>query len=199
MQQAKIENMDDGDEQVLPNEGRNGYLYFYTDEKGSTINQSGESFAATRGGARSDGYALRIKGEVRNGDDDSYAGMGFSLMEPPGPYDASKYTGVAFIAKAGPGATHWVRFQIADSNTDPQAGVCKECDNDFGVSFQLTDKWTRYEVQFADLKQEGGWGDPQPKGLDAKHIWGMKWNIGDKGKKYDLWVDEVTFISDSCS
>jgi hypothetical protein len=87
-----------------------------------------------------------------------------------------------------------VRLGVADAKTDPAGGVCSECDNDFGVTFDLSEDWTRYEVSFADLKQEGGWGAPRPEAVDPAHLFGMKWQVTTPGGEFDVWIDQIAFL-----
>ena len=190
---AVIDNFDDGDDRIMVQQGRGGYIYTYMDETGSTIAPSTNSFTVTNGGATDDGFAMRMTGKVANGGD-VYAGMGFSFMEPAGKYDASIYRGLAFIAKRGPDSVSSVKLKVPDANTDPQGAVCVDCYNDFGVGFKLTEEWTRYEVDFADLKQEQGWGDPNPAALDVANLFGIQFQVATAGAEFDIWIDEITFI-----
>jgi hypothetical protein len=136
--------------------------------------------------------AIHIEGMLGQGE--AYAGFGFAMTEPAAPYDVSKYKGVSFLAKAGQGSTTAVRFKIPDGNTDPTAGVCTECYNDFGINFAVTTEWTRYTVLFSDLKQEDGWGAPNPVTLDTKGIRGMQWQTANANQPYDLWFDDISFV-----
>lgn len=190
--QALIENVEDRDDRILVREGRGGYLYTYADEAGSTISPDTDSFAVAPGGVGG-GHALHMQGKLADAAD-SYAGLGFSFKEPEGPYDATRYRGVAFTAKHGPGSSTALRLKVPDVNTAPEGGVCQECYNDFGIDFQVTAEWTRYEVSFADLKQGTGWGDPRPDAVDAARLFGMQWQVTTRGKPYDIWIDDVTFI-----
>ena len=92
----------------------------------------------------------------------TYAGLALELRNPRRPYDASRYRGVAFAARSEAGATPHLRFRVPDGNTDPDGKVCTECYNDFGIAVELREEWTRYEVPFAELRQESGWGTPRP-------------------------------------
>ncbi len=190
---AMIEDADDGDDQTLVRAGRGGYLYTYIDAQGTTIEPPTNSFSATKGGVNGDGYALRIQGTVADADD-VYAGAGFSFTEPKALYDASRYRGISFVAKKGPDSTASVRLKVPDGNTDPDGGKCTECYNDFGISFQISDEWTRYEVRFADLKQEHGWGDPRPGSIAAEQLYGIQLQVTERGARFDIWVDDITFI-----
>ncbi len=188
-----VEDGEDGDDQILTRGGRGGYLYTYADEAGSTVEPKGD-FAPASGGADGTSRSLRVRGKLATGD--VYAGLGFTFREPAGPYDASRYTGIAFWAKAGKGAAAAVRFKVADPASEPAAGVCTDCFNDFGVNFELTEEWTRYVVGFGDLKQEGGWGAPRPDAIDPTRLYGLKWQVTTAGAAVDVWVDQVSFVCD---
>ena len=98
------------------------------------------------------------------------------------------------MARAAKGASPYVRFKIPDANTDPDAKVCTECFNDFGIGIELTEEWTRYEVPFTELKQEGGWGNPRPPGVDATKLMALQWQVAAAGSAFDIWIDDVSFI-----
>ena len=185
---ARIEDGEDGDDRILVRAGRGGYLYTYADEHGTRVEPSGD-FAPTAGGASGSARALRVRGEVGTGDD-VFAGLGLSLTEPKQGYDASRYRGIAFLARAPGGAV--VRLKLPDRNTDPGGKVCSDCYNDFGVDFPVAEQWTRYEVAFADLHQETGWGEPRPAAVDASALYGVQWQVGQSGP-FELWIDDVTF------
>lgn len=189
---AMIEDGEDGDDQVLTRAGRGGYLYTYADEAGTTVAPRGD-FTMGRGGAGGSGGAIHVAGKLAAGGD-AYAGVGLGFVEPKGAYDASSYTGVAFAARRAPDTTPYVRLKVPDVNTDPDGGVCTDCYNDFGVSMQLTEEWTRYEVRFADLAQEGGWGAPRPDAVDAAKLYGVQWQVSTAGAPFDVWIDDVTFL-----
>lgn len=192
-QRAMIENADDQDSRILVLEGRGGYLYTYSDKNGTQISPAPNSFSVSKGGVTEDGAALRVHGTL--GDADAvYAGVGFSFADPKRAYDASRYTGVSFIAKRAPDSAAAIRMKVPDGNTDPDGGQCKDCFNDFGANLTLTEEWVRYEVNFADLKQEKGWGDPQPPAIDTQKLYGLQWQLVTRGASFDFWIDEVTFI-----
>ncbi len=155
-------------------------VYTYADEHGSTIAQRGDS-------------PIHVQGTLGAGAE-VYAGVGLTFAEPKAPFDASAYQGVAFKARRGAGATPHFRVKVPDATTDPAGGVCTDCYNDFGVAFQVSEEWTRYEVRFVDLKQEAGWGSPQPPSVDAGKVYGVQWQSAVPGAAIDLWIDEVVFL-----
>jgi endoglucanase len=187
-----IEDAEDSDDRILVRAGRGGYLYTYRDEHGTKISPSGE-FSVTRGGANGSRYSLRMTGTVADAAE-VYAGMGLAFREPKAPYDASRHSGISFVAKRASGVAAAVRVKLPDVNTDPDGGVCKECFNDFGIDFQVTEEWTNYEVSFADLEQQVGWGEPRPSALDASKLYGLQWQVTTRGADFDLWIDDVRFV-----
>jgi hypothetical protein len=190
--QAMVENAEDRNDQVLLRGGRSGYIYTFLDKAGSTINPPESSFRMEKGGADSK-YAAHIQGKLA-ASGETYGGLGMDLRYPRKPYNASKYKGVAFVAKVAKGSSPYVRFKIPDANTDPDAKICTECFNDFGIGIELTEEWTRYEVPFTELKQEGGWGNPRPPSVDASKLMALQWQVTAAGTAFDIWIDDVTFI-----
>jgi len=189
---ALIEDAEDGDDQILAHGGRGGYVYTYADEKGTQI-APGNDFGMSRGGAADSHFAIRIKGKLGT-DNEAYAGVGFAMTEPKGPYDASSYDGVSFVARRSAGSTPYLRFKIPDANTDPDGKICTECYNDFGIPFQVTEEWTRYEVKFSELAQEADWGQPRPAAIDRSKIYEMQWQVAVPNADFDVWIDDVTFL-----
>ncbi len=187
---------EDNNNQVLVQEGRGGYWYTYVDNEGSTIDPpagaTGGIFSFAQPGVNGSAYAARMKGSISKASI-VFAGMGANMADPKGPYDASKYGGISFWAKKGPGATPKVRFKMPDAETDPDGGICSACYNDFGIDLKLTEEWTQYIILFDMLKQERGWGAPHPHGIDTQQIFAAQWQVNDKGQNYDVWVDDLAF------
>jgi hypothetical protein len=152
-----------------------GTPYSYADERGTTIAAEG----------------LRLRGTLAGGGE-VYAGVGLSL--DPKPFDASRYDGIVFSARRTPGSAAHVRLKVPDVHTDPAGGVCTACYNDFGIPFQVTEEWTRYEVRFADLGQETGWGEPRPAAIDASKLYGVQWQVAVAGAEVDLAIRDVAFL-----
>jgi endoglucanase len=188
---ALIEDGEDGDDQIIVREGRGGYLYTFADERGTKVEPAGE-LKPSGGGADGSHKSLHVTAQLVAGE--AYAGLGLSLRDPAGPYDASKYKGLVFYARRSADSAPAVRLMISDANTEPAAGVCTDCFNDFGVTFELNEEWTRYVVRFDDLKQEGGWGAPRPETIDASKLYAVKWQTTAANAKLDLWIDQVGFL-----
>lgn len=134
----------------------------------------------------------------------SYAGMGFTLNDPPsGPnagirstYDATAYVGVTFWARVGSGSTTQVRFNVLDRNTDSAGGVCTVdggvCSDYFGANLTLTTSWSQQILYFSALHQQG-FGVPGELSVDKAHLYGMNFQVNGK-VTYDVWVDNIYFI-----
>ncbi len=182
--------------QINPIKGRGGYWYTFVDSNGSTITPTagsqGGTFAMSPGGANGSKFAAHMSGQVGGGDT-VYAGMAFNFVDPKGTYDATAYKGISFWAKIGPGSTPNVRLKVPDTNTDPEGKVCKECFNDFGVDLHLTEEWKQFVVPYMAMSQMKGWGSPRTKGVDSSQIYGVQWQVNDKGMPYDVWIDDIQF------
>jgi hypothetical protein len=192
-EKALIEDGEDGDDQVLLREGRNGYLYTFVDKAGSTVSPPETGFQMAEGGAEGSKRAIHLTGHVAP-KGEVYVGAGLDFKESSDSYDASQYKGISFSAKVRAGTEPHVRFMVGDVNTDPKGKICTACNNDFGITFKSTDEWVRYEVTFPELKQESGWGAPRPPAVDPARVMGVKWQVSVPNAELDLWVDDVAFI-----
>ena len=185
---ALLDDAEDGDGRAISADKRGGYWYTYADKVGSTIAPA-NPFQMAAGGAEGSKFAARMTGKLGTSGI-LYAGMGFLFTEPKAPYDASCCKGLQFLAKkSGTGAAN-VRVKVGDANTTPEGGVCKDCYNDFGAELTLTDTWKKYELKFAELKQEYGWGQPHPA-IDAAHLYQVQWQVRDPGADFDISVDKI--------
>ncbi len=182
--------------QIADIQGRGGYWYTFVDDAGSTVvpeaGKNGGTFQMTEGGANGTKYAAHMSGTVGGGNA-VYVGMGFNFVDPKGQYDASKYKGVKFWAKKGPGSADKVKLKVPDKATDPDGKICKECFNDFGMDLTLRDEWTEYVIPFSSMKQDKTWGSPHPDGVDPATIYGMQFQFNQTGQPFDMWLDEIEF------
>ncbi len=185
---ALIEDAEDSDNRILVRDGRGGYWYTSVDTEGSTIEPSGQFTMGAEGHAGSK-HAAHMSGQMAPAGWSVYASMGFGLADPSGAYDASRYTGVTFWAK---GPAH-VRFKMPDAYTAPGGGFCKDCYNDFGIELAFTSEWQRYTIPFSWLSQQPGWGDPRPE-IATDAIYALQWQVGSRGRSYDVWVDDIAFF-----
>jgi hypothetical protein len=125
----------------------------------------------------------------------NYAGMGFTLNDPPSTgiratYDAGAYLGFSFTARVGVGSATLVRFELLDQQTDT-AG------NFFGEFVTLTTQWAQYTVRFSDMTQPGfGTSYPAP---DTTAAYGVQFQFQSPQDtapiKFDLWVANISFVT----
>jgi endoglucanase len=184
-----LDDAEDNDTQLTKVGGRDGYWFASGDPNGSTILPS--PFKMSDGGAGGSQHAVHIDGRTS----DTNGSWGVLLganMVGVGAYDASPYAGISFKAKVGPGSSKKVRFKVGDVNTHPDGGVCKNCWNHFGKDLGLTSDWQEYQISFAEMTQEAGWGDAVPAITPGK-ILSINWSIG-PGQTYDLWLDDIAFF-----
>jgi len=176
--------------------GRGGYWYTFLDKEGSTVTPmpgaQGGTFAMEAGGANGTKMAAHMTGSVASAEI-VYAGMGMNFVDPKGQYDSSAYKGISFWAKKGPRSTNKVRLKVPDKSTDPDGKICTECFNDFGADLTLTDDWQQFTLPFTAMKQIKTWGSPHPDGIDPATVYGIQFQVNDKGQKFDIWIDELQF------
>ena len=193
---AVIDDGEDGQNQSTVVDGRGGYWYTFVDEAGSTVwptaGAQGGTFEMSPGGAEGSAYAAHMKGQIGTGSV-VFVGMGVNFVDPKGGYDASKYGGISFWAKKGPGSTNKTRLKIPDAYTDPDGGNCSECFNDMGMDLTLTDEWQLFTVPFKSLKQMPGWGRPRRMKVDETTMYSIQFQVNDPGQPYDIWVDQIRF------
>ncbi len=185
---AVIDDGEDGDNRVLQRDGRGGYWFSFVDSEGSKIEPPSGPFKMGEPG-RDSARGARMRGHMASSGKSIYAGIGFSLADPSGPYDASRYTGVTFWAK-GPGR---VRFEMPDVHTAPAGGICSDCYNDFGVVLALESVWKKYTIRFDWLAQRPNWGDPFPA-IEPGQVIAMEWEFGAAGRDFDISIDDIAFI-----
>jgi endoglucanase len=183
-----VDDLEDGDSQIVKKEGREGYWFTFVDPAGSTIAPK-DNFTPSPGGANGSRFSARMKGKLAASGKSLYAGMGFAFLSPKGKYDASRYKGISFWAK-GPGT---IRLKTPDVNTAPEGDKCTDCYNDFGVDLFLSDAWTRYSVPFDRLSQQPGWGDRAPV-VSKNALFTVQWQVSTPGADYDVWIDDVELV-----
>ena len=196
---AEIGMISDGESANKTNfiAGRGGYWYTFLDTKDNggsdiwpTSGALGGTFEMSDGGANGSSHHARMRGSVGGGDI-VYAGMGLNFVDPKGMYDASRYRGIAFWAKKNPGSTARVRLKVPDAQTDPDGKLCRQCFNDHGYDLVLGDDWTLYTIPFDEMRQED-WG-PKDAGIDPARIYGIQFQVSEKGAPFDISVDELHF------
>jgi endoglucanase len=185
---ALIDDGEDGDNRIVVRQGRGGYWYTSIDATGSTMEPAG-TFKMGQPGHAGSKHAAHMQGKMGTTGDSFWASIGFGFMDPPAPYDASRYTGISFWAK---GPAH-IRLKVPDAYTAPAGGHCQDCYNDFGIEIALTSNWERYSIPFAALAQQPNWGDPRAE-VTSSELFAVQWQFGTQGRAFDIWIDDVAFF-----
>jgi endoglucanase len=186
-----IDDMEDGDNKIDATAGRGGYWWKSADSMGSEIGPADFVPELSPDTGNMAFHAFGNTVEV-GGDDNWGVQFGADFSQTPG-YDASKYVGIRFRAKAGPGSASTIRFKVADVNTHPKMGKCTSCWNHFGRDINLSEEWREYEFMFAALEQAPHWGDPRPPSVTPAKLYGFDFQVS-PGKKFDVWIDDLAFI-----
>ena len=191
-----IDDFEDGDDAITSTAERSGDWYSFNDGTGGEQSPGGsETFLPEEGGPEGSAYAGHTSG---SGWSEWGAGIGFDInaADPDstditkGTFDASAFTGIAFMAKG----TGSVRAMVAmfDLIGEAEGGGCDtadgECENHYGKVFELTDEWGQYLLPFDSITQEEGWGQELP--FDPTNIASLLWQTGPNAD-FDYWVDEV--------
>ncbi len=198
-----VDNMEDGDQQILVAPGRNGYWYVGNDGTvGGTQEPPVSAFEMaelTAGERPNSSFSAHTKVD---GFKSWGSVIGLNFMEQLGmvkPYDASAFCGVRYWAKAAAATT--LRFRIPDGDTHPVGGVCVDggpagqaCYDHFSTSAAFTTEWQEFSVMFADLQQIGTGYHPADMKLKADKLYGLEWALPGSGKAHEIWVDDVELL-----
>ncbi len=238
------------DNSIAAVDGRQGGWYTYGDTLGKFGDSHGYAIDDMNGGPCSGAGSLHVKGtgfvdwgaatgvdfKPRSAGQDG--GMGAKM-----PYDASKYKGIAFWAKAA-APVDGLQVSFPDLYTDGFApphmmkdsfdptNMCSDCtcvflagswqncspylvqfgrkgDGGAAVAFtkymdmQIGTTWKRYEVAFADTRQDPGnpgYHTTDDK-LDTSHLTAMAIQVNvnydvmpKAARDFEIWIDDVMFV-----
>jgi endoglucanase len=192
-----VDDGEDGNNQTKQTGDRGGYWYTFTEGKGTTVvpeaGEAGGAFAMSVGGVNGSKFAANAKGRVTRGEI-VFGALGMNFADPMNLYDASKYKGIAFWAKKGPGSYGMVRFKVPDAATHEAGKICRECFNDFGANIMLTESWQHFVFPWRKLKQLPDWGSPRPHMIKSDRLFSLQWQVNQPGASFDIWIDDVEFI-----
>jgi D-alanyl-D-alanine carboxypeptidase len=180
-----VDDLDDGDTHSSGSPGASGDWKSFKDTSGTSL--SPEPFVSAPGGALGSKHAAHIAGKTGSARG-TWAGVEVAAHGDT-PYDLSPWARVCFRAK-GSGRAF---FNMADVNTNPAGGVCKQCYNNFGAFFSLTPSWQEHCFSFEELTQAGRWGEPLPAVVPAK-VYTLAWSVNERNADYDLWIDDVRLV-----
>jgi hypothetical protein len=150
---------------VAPVDGRDGVWFVYATGSTQTDPSPNEPFRVACDGAAGTCYANCIRGSLA-GSGYPTAGIAFTPVKDLKAYDASRYRGVAFFLYVGgvsPSASFRLQVPLVADQDPAYGGSCTTgCFNTYMLPLPLNPSgWMRYEVDFAQLAQQPGWGTPE--------------------------------------
>ncbi len=183
-----IDDFEDGDDVILPNDERSGTWYVFND--GSGIQEPGGP----------DQVTPALLAPVRDASERGLHtfGSGFMLWGAsvranlraaagaPQPYDASRYTGVRFWARSGDDEEHAAFLLVPSVGTT----MCPGCGDHFGTEFEYSSEWQEYRMPFDEMRQRG-FGMPRPA-LAKREIIAVE-ILFEGGVDFDVWIDDIGF------
>lgn len=185
-----LDDLEDCDGAILPNDSRTGSWYRYLDTFGSTLSpamfkpEAGGSPVSPTCSVHVQGMSINDPAMMKYG----YAGIGFSFTDSQ-PFDASGYDGVSFWAK-GTGQIR-VAVTIPAITAVMHGGTCtSNCDDSYGFVVGVTEEWKKFEVPWSVLRQ-AGWGTIAP--FEQTKVTGVDFGFG-SGSTFDVRIDDVAFF-----
>jgi hypothetical protein len=188
-----IDDMEDGDDQLLEQGGRDGYWFVISDGTGWTSPPTGQPFAM--------GWNQQPRGmstrsaQLQGGNFTSWgAELVFTYTSGDGPpaYSVSNYSGITFFGRSVQGQIE-VNVRFPDVSTHPNGGICgasPPCYNDFHAHVMLTDQWQKYHIPFSILTQDEATGAM----FNTSTTYMVQFNIAG-GTNFDVWIDDVAFVT----
>jgi hypothetical protein len=183
-----IDDFEDGNASIAPNEGRSGAWMIYNDGTGKETPAHGAIWhpVPIPGGRGTSRYALHTWGGVFK----NWGITGGFGLATPRCYDASAYDGVKFWAK-GPGRIVFTA-KMTQVVAVEDGGTCRDnCYDVHRKAIALGKRWSAYTIKWTELAQQGQ-GQPIP--FDPRSLHAMGFFVYAEDTPFDFWIDDVTFV-----
>jgi len=183
-----IDDFEDRNARILPNEGRSGAWMVYNDGTGTQTPTHGNVWhpVSIPGGRGASRYALHTWGGIFG----SWGVTGGFRLATPSCYDASVYDGVKFWAK-GPGKILFTA-KMTQVVAVEDGGTCRDkCYDVHRKAIDLSKRWAEYTVKWNELFQQGH-GQPVP--FDARSLHALEFFVYGEDTPFDFWIDDVSFL-----
>jgi len=217
-----IDDLEDGDNVILPVGNRQGYWYLYSDASATQLPSKTGTFPPKSGGghpcsllplpttcagtasgtlfsAETSGSLMPASATVP-----TYAGLGFDFnnhFKKSCAYGASAYKGISFWAKGSP-IKAAVKIPATTSTSTTDAGSCAaKCEDHYSqlIVPPPDGSWKQFTITFADSVNfaQAGWGTPAT--FDASSLLGVQFQIdglatATAAAPFDFSVDDVAFV-----
>jgi hypothetical protein len=154
-----IDDFEDGNGQVLPNDDRDGYWHIIRDDSLLGNLSMDEPPVPASGGANASSSAMHLSG---SGFTSWGAGLSVDLRQEGNPYDASLDSGIEFWAVGNtPLRLVFIQQDLARGH---QCATCpessSECNLFYGTTVALGSEWTRAQVPWSSLVPSSANGTP---------------------------------------
>jgi hypothetical protein len=183
-----IDDFDDGNAAVSPNEGRNGAWSVTQDGSGGILSMSNPPLPELGGG---DGgpRAMHLSG---SGFSQWGAGLSLELRDHGTTYDASTYHGMRILARGAGGPLRLI-FTQANLTLGHPCAACTEGNPECGLFYSteipLTNNWVEHLVTWASLTHEFQGGTP----FGADQLLSIQVEAP-AGAPFDFWIDYLAFF-----
>jgi hypothetical protein len=203
-----IDDMEDGNAEILGRDGRTSQWYTYNDGSEGVQkpvpNVAPDMEMIPGGRCTFSTMAMRVTG---SGFSTWGSGFGFDFKTAFGPngyagsaYDGTAYRGITFWARVGDPSITSIWFGVGDQWSDPAGGHCdatinngeNACYDVFGASLQLTTEWKRYAFEWGQLGQRN-FGLLRPA-LDVANLFNAHFDVPMSAPVFDVWIDDVGFF-----
>jgi hypothetical protein len=207
-----IDDMEDGSGRICTGEGRLGVWYAYNDGFGTQFpapETPGTPILPSvipggRAGSTRAMFSRFVYDDLDGigGTDDVWgAGIGLDLSFDGvtyGTYDASRYDGITFYARAGRPYTEFhLRVNTTDSTFVGYGGKCPQefCDTYTFYSWQVGVDWARYSVLFTELHAYiGNRGLPEFHRERLTNVQFLFVRYRPPYPDTEIWIDDVAFF-----
>lgn len=190
-----IDDMEDGDLDILRIEGRNGswFRLGFQDNGGQSFQVvedknargKGTRVLQMNGGGRSAGDAMVLQSLVSNVDSDA-----------PLHYDAGIYDGIQFWVKANRSGRLQLVINTAYTVPLSRGGLCDgesyQCDAGYRCRISVSEGWTLVKAPFALFEQSGY---PNDGPLDPSILKEIGFSLRSRSAS-EFWIDDISFYKD---
>jgi hypothetical protein len=185
-QEPLIDDFEDGNSSLLPNDGRSGSWHAGQDGTGSLTTT--EPPLPELGGVDGAGSALHLSG---GGFSEWGANLNLELRNGAFPYDASAYRGIRFWAR-GSGTRLRVIFMQQNLAPGHPCSTCDPTSNQCGLLYStelaMTEAWNEYTVDWTSLTPPTVIDTP----FAPDQLMTIQFEVP-AAAAVDLWLDDVSF------
>jgi hypothetical protein len=194
-----IDNMEDGNQNILINDGRTGAWYTANGKGGSADPLPASTIKmpllddTTGSPGSKHGFHFKGDGGTEWG---AMAAFDFLVASTPKlPYDAGTFKGITFWVKGSAAVSIQVRVPLKDTTADAN-GACMAttngCENHFAAQLDITTSWQHVSYAWADFQQDPAWGYHTT--FKPAQLVSVQFVVPIDVSGADFWIDDIAFI-----